>query len=381
MIIGIEAERANTPHKTGVEHYAKQLILHLAEVDKVNSYILYLRTQPEEWFLALPKNFRIKVMPFPLFWTQVRLSWEMLLHPVDVLFIPASALPLVHPKKCVVTIHDIAWKYYPETFTPFMRWFLEWSTKFAVNNASRIIAVSSATKKDLINEYNISEEKVSVVHHGFEQMSKQIGESADKLISKLANQLISKSQNQLVNKLQTPYVLFLSTLQPRKNLERLIDAFRMLKTELPDLPHKLVVVGKPGWRFESILQKLEANKDIVIYKNYVSDRERLEILKGADVLVQPALYEGFGMQILEAFVSAVPVACSNVSSLPEVAGGAAVYFNPENVVDMKQSLKALLLDESLKHDMIQKGYGRLKEYSWEKCAKETLSILNNTRHA
>ncbi len=99
MIIGIESERANHPQKTGVEHYAKQLILHLAEIDRQNRYILYLRTKPESWFFSLPKNFTVKVLPFPIFWTQIRISWEMFIHPVDVLFIPASALPIIHPKK------------------------------------------------------------------------------------------------------------------------------------------------------------------------------------------------------------------------------------------------------------------------------------------
>ncbi len=356
MTIGIEAERANNPHKTGVEHYAKQLILHLAQIDSQNTYILYLRTPPEAWFLQLPKNFTVKVMPFPLFWTQLRLSWEMLMSPVDVLFIPASALPLVHPKKSVVTIHDIAWKFYPETFTPFMRWFLEWSTKFAVTKASRIIAVSQATKQDLVEQYNIAEERVVVVHHGYEAPQDQF------------NNLTSKQPNK--------YILFLSTLQPRKNLGRLIDAFAALKANLPELPHKLVVVGKPGWQFESILQKLEEHKDIVEYKNYVPDNERLALLKNADLLVQPALYEGFGMQILEAFAAGVPVACSNVSSLPEVAGDAAVYFNPLQVQDIQHTLQSVLLDASLRHALAEKGKLRLQQFSWQKCAQETLAVLS-----
>jgi len=147
MTIGIEAERANTAQKTGVEHYAKQIVLHLAQIDRVNTYILYLRTKPEEWFFSLPKNFTVKVMPFPIFWTQLRISLEMLSHPVDVLFIPASALPVIHPKKSIVTIHDIAWAFFPESFTWFTRIFLRLSTWFAVKSASSIIAVSEATKR------------------------------------------------------------------------------------------------------------------------------------------------------------------------------------------------------------------------------------------
>jgi glycosyltransferase involved in cell wall biosynthesis len=356
MLIGIEAERANNPQKTGVEHYAKQLILALAEIDRKNSYVLYLRTKPESWLLNLPANFKVKVIPFPVFWTQIRISWEMLIHPVDVLFIPASALPIVHPKKSVVTIHDIGWRYFPDSFTGFMRKFLEWSTKFAVKNASAIIAVSQSTKKDLIKFYKVDSNKIFVVHHGYEP--------ADRLVSLSADRLLPEN-----------YVLFLATLQPRKNLEGLIKAFRLLKTENPDIRQKLVVAGKPGWKFEPILRTMEQNKDIVIYLNHVSDSDRLALLKRASLLVLPSFYEGFGMQILEAFDAGVPVATSNISSMPEVAGDAAIYFNPKDISDIAKAIKMVLVDKSLADSLRAKGQERLKNFSWQKCADETLKIL------
>lgn len=361
MIIGIEAERANSPAKTGVEHYAKQLILHLAKTDLQNEYRLYLRSSPESWFLSLPKNFTIKVMPFPLFWTQLRISWEMLLNPVDVLFIPASALPLIHPKRSIVTIHDLGWKFYPQSFTWFNRNFLEISSRFAVNRASKIIAVSGSTKKDIIKFYKVPAEKIEVVWHGYETVNQPVSQSAGKLVSGLPEK----------------YVLFLSTLQPRKNLEGLIDAFRLLKNQYPEIPHKLVVVGRPGWKFESILKKLEENKDIAVYLNYVSDVDRLEILKQASALVQPAFYEGFGMQILEGFAAGVPIAVSKVSSMPEVAQEAAIYFDPHNPQDIKNALKSIIFDAALAQDLVTKGYERLKKFSWDKCAIETLNILSS----
>jgi glycosyltransferase involved in cell wall biosynthesis len=357
MLIGIEAERANNRQKTGVEHYAKQLILHLAECDKNNRYILYLRTEPEDWFSRLPKNFQVKVIPFPIFWTQLRISWEMLVHPVDRLLIPASALPLIHPKNSVVTIHDLAWLQYAETFTKFNRWFLSWSTGFAVKQASKIIAVSEATKNDIILNYGVPADKVAVVHHGFEKN-------------------LENGSRKIKNGLPEKYILFLSTLQPRKNLEGLIDAFKLMKQEHPELPHKLVVAGKPGWKFENILKKIEQNRDLVIYLNHVSDQERLVVMSGADLLVLPSFYEGFGMQILEAFDAGVPVATSNVSSMPEVAGEAAVYFNPKNIMEIKQAMKSVLFDRSLADHLRKKGKERLKEFSWEKCAKQTLEVLN-----
>jgi glycosyltransferase involved in cell wall biosynthesis len=256
----------------------------------------------------------------------------------------------------VVTIHDLAWKYFPESFTPFMRNFLEWSTGFAVKRASGIIAVSQSTGNDLVKFYGVDPNKIFVVHHGYEPAYQPISLSADQLLPK-------------------NYVLFLATLQPRKNLEGLIDAFRILKTQNPDLPHKLVIAGKPGWKFEPILEKIKQNKDIAVYLNHVSDQDRFALLKRADLLVLPSFYEGFGMQILESFDAGVPVATSNISSMPEVAGEAAVYFDPKNISDIAKAIKMVLTDKSLADGLRAKGKERLKNFSWEKCACETLKEL------
>ena len=377
MTIGIEAERANNPQKTGVEHYAKQLILHLAKIDKINFYVLYLRARPENWFGQLPENFKIKVIPFPVFWTQIRISWEMLFCPVDVLFIPASALPVIHPKKSVVTIHDVGWRYFPGSFTWFMRNFLEWSTGFAVKKAWKIIAVSESTKRDLVKYYGVDENKAVVVYHGFDQDGvAEATRSGSEDPSGSRTTGLQEYGGQWPP-LQQPYILFLSTLQPRKNLEGLINAFRIVKQENPELPHKLVLVGKPGWKFESILETIEKNKDIVEYLNYVSDADRLAVIKRADLLVLPSFYEGFGMQILEAFSFGVPVATSNVSSMPEVAAGAAAYFDPKDPRDIAKAIKMVLTDKSLADNLRAKGKERLKDFSWGKCAQQTLKVLTS----
>ncbi len=382
MLIGIEAERANNPQKTGVEHYAKQLILHLAQIDSQNTYILFLRQKPEDWFFNLPNNFKVKVIPFPIFWTQLRLSWEMFFHPVDVLLIPASALPLIHPRRSVVTIHDVAWKYFPESFTGFMRRFLEWSTKFAVRHASQIIAVSESTKKDLIKFYNLDPSKINIVHHGYESdlsALTSISPQEERKLQSAVNPSSSeeRGRGEVEDSLPNKYILFLSTLQPRKNLEGLIDAFSDLKKENPEIAHKLVVVGRPGWKFEKILENIKKYKNIVVYLGHVSDEARFYVLKQADLLVLPSFYEGFGMQILEAFEMNVPVATSNISSMPEVAGEAAVYFNPKRKDEIKNAIKSILLDKSLADRLREKGKNRLKDFSWEKCSRETLNVILN----
>ncbi len=359
MKIGIEAERANNPTKTGVEHYAKELIVYLGKLDQKNEYTLYLRNLPEKWFLELPKNFFTKVIPFPQFWTQLRVSYEMYKNPPDVLFIPASALPLVHPKGSVVTIHDAAWLYYPEAFTWAMRTYLHWSTWHAVREAKKVIAVSNSTKNDLVKHFGISADKIAVVPHGYEASVKDF----------------SKLSEEVAAKLPEKYVLFLSTLQPRKNVEKLIDAFRLLKEEHPDLPHKLVIVGKAGWKFETILRKIDENKDIVVYLRHISDDDRWPVYNRADLFIHPSLYEGFGMWLLEAFECKVAAAVSNNSSMPEVGGDAALYFDPQKVEEIKNTMAKLLYDPQLRQQLIEKGTKRLSEYSWERCAQETLAVL------
>jgi glycosyltransferase involved in cell wall biosynthesis len=360
MTIGIEAQRANNTVKTGAEHYVKELIIHLAKIDSDNQYVLYLQTQPQDWFLQLPKNFHLKVLPFPIFWTQLRLSWEMLWHAPDVLFVPASTLPLVHPRS-VYTEHDVAWIYYPEIFTKSMLWFHRIFSWLARSSAIKIISISESTKKDLVEYYKINPQKIIVVPHGYTPTQ----DIHTKLSEVVAAQLPDK------------YILFLSTLQPRKNLELLVDAFSELKTEHPDLPHKLVVVGKPGWKFQSILRKLDDNKDIVTYLGHISDNDRWPVYKGADLFVHPSLYEGFGMWILEAFECNVPVAVSNNSSLPEVGGDAALYFDPTNKQEIKNIILKVLSNEQLRQNMIAKGRQQLANFSWEKCAQQTLAVLES----
>ncbi len=361
MTIGIEAERANNPIKTGVEHYAQQLILHLAQIDRQNNYILYLRSKPEHWFFTLPKNFKVKVMPFPLFWTQARISLEMLFHPVDVLFIPASALPLIHPKNSVVTIHDLAWKYFPEAFTGFMRNYLEWSAGFAVRRAKKIIAPSFATRNDVVKAYGAPPDKIAVIPHGYEPNQTQ----AEKVSPDLAKQLPEK------------FILFVSTLQPRKNLEKLIDAFRKLRQQHPEIAHKLVVAGKPGWKFAGILKKIDENKDIVVYLGHVDNQDKWALYRKASALVMPSLYEGFGLWILEAFDAGVPVVTSNISSMPEVAGDAAVYCDPNSEADIEQAMVKVLTDSGLIESLRQKGQERLARFGWKKCAEQTLELFNS----
>lgn len=356
MHIGIVAESANVAAKTGIEHYAKQLILHLARIDHANRYTLYLRSAPEAWLTTLPDNFAIRLIPFAKLWTQLRVSWELLRRPVDVLFVPSHHLPLIHPRRTVVTLHDTNFMHHPETDTRLGRWFLYGSFRHVAATARRIIAVSDATKRDIANLFSVASERITVVHHGYEALG------------------LEHSPREIAE-LPTRYVLFLSTIQPRKNLERLIDAFRAMKERHPELPHKLVVAGKLGWKADAIMHKMREHAEFVTYLGHVPDDVRWTLYRRAELFVVPSLNEGFGMGVLEAFACDVPVALSRVSSLPEVAGDAALYFDPLNVNDMADTLARVLADDSLRRELATRGRQRLAHFSWDRCAQETLSVL------
>jgi glycosyltransferase involved in cell wall biosynthesis len=403
MLIAIEAERANHPQKTGVEHYAKQLILQFAklagedekgdtsatkEPPFKHEFVLYLRTDPEPWFLELPDNFKIKKLgwgpiKFPFLWTQLRVSLEMLIAPPDVLFVPAASLPIFHPRKSFVTVHDVAWRLYPETFKTLKHWYLEFTTWFACQFAKKIIAVSHATKNDLVKYYKVNANKIEVVWHGYTPVKDEnIEYPISNIESNIESNLDTKNSNPETYSLQPTnlqlpkdFLLFLSTLQPRKNLEGLVDAFRIFKNKHPESEYKLVVAGKVGWKAEKILKKIKDNEDIVLYLNHVNDEERDELYKHATALAVPSFYEGFGMWILEAFEAHIPVITSNVSSMPEVAGEAAEYSDPHNIESIEQAIENVLLNKERATQLVTLGQERLKLFSWEKCGKETLGVL------
>ena len=355
MKIAVAAEHANCEQPTGVEHYSKQLILALSRLDHVNEYILYVRTPPQLWFWELPNNFTIKYLPSPFAWTQVRLSLAMLTDRPDALLVPSFSMPLLHPRKTIVAIHDLAWLLFPETETTTQRWSLTFTHTFAKLFAHRLIAVSDATKMDLIRCLHVPESSVEVIHHGFTH--------SDDMDHTRENQRTFSS----------PVIVCLGTLHPRKNLCRLIEAFARMKEQTGN-PHQLVIAGSKGWMCDEILDLASKTKDVV-YLGYVKDR--LALLRKASLLVQPSLYEGFGLSILDAFAERVPVACAHSSSLPEVAGDAAEFFDPYSVSSMASAMTNVLNSRSRSEDLAQRGWDRLQQFTWETCAKRTLNLIAN----
>ncbi len=368
LTIGVDASRAISPHPTGTENYSIQIIRRLLRLGEDVGYRLYLPRVPaglpERLGMSGAAKERVewRVMPFPRLWTHARLSWEMALHPPDVLFVPSHVVPLVHPKRSVVTIHDLGYLRFPQAHTRWQRLYLHLSTRWSARAASEVIAVSRVTADDLVRHYGVSREKVHVVYHGLDDRVKYVPPEEREPV--LARYSLAGER----------YILYLGTIQPRKNLERLVQAYARLHQRGKV---KLVIAGKRGWLSEAIFREVErlgAAGD-VIFTGYVPEEEKPSLISGAAVFAFVSLYEGFGFPLLEAQACRVPVLASDTSSLPEIAGDGALLVNPMDVDAMSRGLARLLEDDRLRARLVEKGVENLRRFSWEESARQVFRLL------
>lgn len=366
MLIGVDASRALVAQRTGTEAYSLHLLRAMLEAGSGHRFRLYLNATPPAGLLPVGPQCELRTIPFPRLWTHVRLSLEMLRAPPDVLFIPSHVLPLIHPRRSVVTVHDLGHRYHPEAHTRAQRWYLERSTRYHVRHAAHLLADSRATKADLVRLYGSAAESVTVAYLGIDPSVQRVRESEE---------LSRVQQKYGINR---PYLLYVGTLQPRKNLSRLIDAFCMLVedgTAGSDLA--LVLAGKRGWMSEDILA--DAGKagiaGRVVLTGYVDEADLAALYSGATLFVMPSLYEGFCMPVLEAMACGTAVACSNTSSLPEVAGDAAIAFDPRDVADMARAIGRVLANRELRAELVARGTKRSRQFTWSACARTVLDTL------
>lgn len=354
--IGIDASRIAWARRTGTEQYSAYLLESLLHIDTPHRFVLYFNRLPTpvpSWL----RGAEVRAIPFSRFWTHGRLSWEMLRRPPDLLFVPAHVLPLIHPHRTVVTVHDLGYLYYPRAHPPLRRLELHLSTLWNVRVATRVIAVSGATRDDLIHRYHVAPERVHVVHHGVSPRFRPT--QAPETCARYG--------------LPERYLLYLGTLQPRKNLERLLPAYAQLPPSAPPL----VLAGGRGWYFERIARAVRAHKlqERVLFPGYISDADLPAVLSHAVAFVYPSLYEGFGMPLLEAMACGTPVIASRSSSLPEVVGDAGLLVDPLSIEAIRAAMERILEDQALRETLRVRGLERARAFSWERCAQETLAVL------
>ena len=365
MLIGIDASRATLARRTGTENYSLHLIRGLLALESDHRYRLYFNRPPRQELFGPRAEQRI--LPFPRLWTHVALSWEMRSSPPDLLFVPSHVLPLVHPRCSVATVHDLGFHYYPEAHTLFQNVYLRWSTRHNARASTLVLADSLATREDLVRYYHLAPEKIRVVYPG-----------RDETLTPVTDPTLLAAVRARYD-LQQPYLLYVGTLHPRKNLVRLVQAFaRLLSRPAAGSPRPLLVLaGQKGWLYAEIDEAVRrlGLEGHVRLPGYVPDEDLPALLSGALAFVFPSLYEGFGLPVVEAMACGTPVVCSRVSSLPEVAGDAALLVDPLEVEAIAAVLARVVGDEGLRRELIERGFERARQFSWQRCARETLDAL------
>jgi glycosyltransferase involved in cell wall biosynthesis len=362
MRIAIQAADLDAGRIDGTRVYLLRLLERFGTAFPEHAWHLYHRRSfnPDLAPPTLP-NYTVHTVPFPFFWTQTRFSLEILRQKPERVFMPVQALPFFAPRKTesIVTIHDLAFKIFPEHFPSRDLRRLNWFTNFAIRNASRLIAVSEATKRDILKFYpTVNEEKIRVIHHGFD-------------VSPIISERETEEALKKFNLVSGEYILYVGALQPRKNLTRLMEAFGSLTRKYPSA--KLVLAGEAAWMSEEIVHARATHpyRDRIVLAGRVSFTDRARLYHGARIFVFPSLYEGFGLPILEAFAAGVPVLCANNSSLPEVAGDAARLFDATKTDELAQNLLELWENETERTSLIGRGKEQLKKFSWDICARKT----------
>ena len=424
MLIGLDASRANRSHKSGTEWYAYYLIRALARLDDKNDYILYtdqplraglldlINEQPADYLIKESRinkggwqeiisphhNFKGKVLrwPFKFLWTQGRLSWEMLAHRPDVLFVPAHALPIIHPAKSVVTIHDIGFKQVEKLYSQDLimsqtrrhyrlfnfliktvsrgRYqgsqldYLRWSTQYALRKAKKIITISHFSQQELLKYYEADAKKIKIIYNGYNH----------RLYQPIIDQTIIQKTLDKYN-IKQPFIFYIGRLEKKKNTDKLVEAFCLLREQCPEIKHKLYLVGDASYGYDEI--KYQINEfnlvDEVIMTGWVEEEDVPAIFSAAAAFVFPSNYEGFGIPLLQAMACQTPIVASRAASIPEIADEAALLFNPNDVYDMAEKIAKVITNHDLRTKLIKAGQERVKNFSWQKCAQETLEVINS----
>jgi len=369
--IAIQAADLDCDRIDGTRVYILNVLKYFGKLDQDSEFLIYHRSDfnPE---LAPPEfpNYKIWQRSFSFLWTQTIFALELWQNNPDVLWMPMVALPVARRKKLktVITIHDLAFKYFPEYFPARDLRKLNFFANYSTNAADKIIVISDSTKKDILKFYpKVSADKIKVIHHGFS--------------AEVFSQARDFDQEQKLKKelgIAGEYILYSGALQPRKNIERLIEAYDAYKTRSgSDI--KLVLAGEKAWLWENI-EKGAKNSPFyadIIMPGKLKFEAVGHLFRGASVFIYPSLYDGFGISILEAYAAGVPLITATNSSLMEIGGDGALYFDASDASELSAQIEKILTSEELRTELIARGKEIVKNFSWEKCARETLEYIKS----
>lgn len=371
MKIAMDIRRAGD---YGIGTYVRNIVRQLARLDSKNSYLLIGRREHFERFDALPANFELLEYPAEpgSFRTHLHLPFVLRRHRVDLLHMPWFYAPAFVPARMVITVHDLVDLIYPPHPGPQVAQAARpWFARRALRKASRVITVSQSTAREISRVFEIADSKISVLYNAVdEEFASPLPGDADRIQERLA--------------VNYPYVLYAGRVGPQKNLARLIEAFAVAKAELRGQPEfadlKLVLIGDELGQHADLRRAVIRSRlrEDVRFLGFVPLHVLRVFYSRAKAFLFPSLYEGFGLPPLEAMAHGAPVVASNVSSLPEILGDAALLVNPENVFEIARGIQQALTDDSLRHELIERGYKQVRRYSWERTARQLLEIYEGT---
>lgn len=366
--IGLNAQLlslSDSYRSAGVHRYIFQMLQALPRLDRQRHYLAF--TGEARLQESAVDGLEVRLAPFSTANPLTRILWEQVVQPfalrrenLALVHGLVNVLPLALPCPGAVTVHDLSFLRYPQAFKPLKRLYLRLMTRRSVRQAGVVIAVSESTRQDVIRLLGVSPGKVRTVLNGVESAYRPL-EPASR-----------EDFRQRVG-LVDPFILYVGTLEPRKNIPVLLQAFHQLK-QRGDVPHKLVLIGAKGWLYQPIFEALEslALQDQVLFPGFVPPHELVAWYSAAEIFVYPSLYEGFGLPVLEAMACGTPVVCSDRSSLPEVAGDAALQVDPTHPEALAEALRSLIHDPALRRHLAARGIARAQYLTWDRSAHETV---------
>lgn len=378
MRIGIDCRALQDSFIAGIGYYIHYLLQNLAKIDKKNQYTLFNNSFRKSFLEDIPKyeyeNFRQVIFRIPnVFFSGISgtilgrlIPTEKLTGPIDVFHATNFLVPYGQYVKFISTVYDLSILKFMQ-FHPLKRRLIFSKSKLlnSMRNARAVIACSEATKRDIIDILKVRPEKIKVIYVATSPEFKKIDNK------QLIHNVLRKYS------LPQKYILYVGTLEPRKNITRLIEAFKKIKEKMKR-GYKLILIGGKGWYYKDIFSTIDRLKlnNSVIYLGYILREDLPPIVSGAEAFIYPSLYEGFGLPPLEAMACGVPTLVSDVSCFPEIAADAALRVNPYSIDDIAEGIYRILTDETLRETLRQKGLERVKIFSWEKTARETLKLYN-----
>lgn len=375
MRIAVNTRFLQKNNLEGYGYYIHELMQRITHAHPEHQF-LFLFDRPFDASFIYNKNITAQIItPQPRhglafrFWYDIKLTWAAKKFKADVLVSLDGFCSLSSSIPQVLAVHDLAFVHYPKLIHKLHLLFYKTHQKRFLNKAKAIVTVSAFSKQDIINQYKVDDTKISVVYNATRTIFKPF-EYAD-------NDFVKKHYAQ-----GNEFFLFIGGIHPRKNLLQLLKAFSIFKKrQLSSM--KLLVAGRLAWQYEDIIEKLKTYKyrDEVVLLDYMPEAELAKVTAAAYALIYPSLFEGFGVPIIEAMQCGVPVACSNTSSMPEVAGDAALFFNPNDANDIALQMMVLYKDEKLRSELIQKGCVQANKFSWKDSAQKLWQIIEQTAKA